>query len=119
MKSAKPLALAFGIVPGDAARQRPRARTRNTAIRRRRRTRLLPRRAAARRLGWAGVRSARTTCGDVCGGGFSGEFHIGGMVNPRLALMGDFWGVFHPWDDGGGYSARPATASHRSRCSTG
>jgi hypothetical protein len=43
----------------------------------------------------------------VCGGGFSGEFHIGGMVNPRLALMGDFWGVFHAWNLAG-YSGTTA-----------
>jgi len=30
-------------------------------------------------------------CGDVCGGSLSLEGHIGGMINPRLALMGDFW----------------------------
>jgi hypothetical protein len=29
-------------------------------------------------------------CGDICGVGFAGEFHIGVMLNPRLALMGDF-----------------------------
>jgi hypothetical protein len=31
-------------------------------------------------------------CGDICGGVLSGEFHIGGMMNPRLAVMADFWG---------------------------
>jgi hypothetical protein len=30
-------------------------------------------------------------CGDVCGVVGSGEFHIGGMLNPRLALVADFW----------------------------
>lgn len=30
-------------------------------------------------------------CTTVCGGGGMGELHIGGMLNPRLALMGDFW----------------------------
>jgi opacity protein-like surface antigen len=27
-----------------------------------------------------------------CGGALSGELHIGGMLNPRLALMFDLWG---------------------------
>jgi hypothetical protein len=30
-------------------------------------------------------------CFSVCGGGFMGEGHIGGMLNPRLALMGTGW----------------------------
>jgi hypothetical protein len=38
----------------------------------------------------------------ACGGGFAGEFHIGGMLNPRLALMADFWGIAHSYDDGAG-----------------
>jgi len=58
-------------------------------------------------FGVGGGSISADNCGDVCGGGFSGEFHIGGMINPRLALMGDFWGVFHPWDFGG-YSATTA-----------
>src|SRR5690349_15810547 len=32
-----------------------------------------------------------TDCGDFCGGAFAIEGHIGGMLNPRMALMGDFW----------------------------
>jgi hypothetical protein len=35
-------------------------------------------------------------CGDTCGGGLSLEGHIGGMINPRLALMFDAWTVIHP-----------------------
>jgi hypothetical protein len=38
-------------------------------------------------------------CGDVCGVAGMGEFHIGGMLAPRLALMGDFWGGIHAFDD--------------------
>ena len=30
-------------------------------------------------------------CGDVCGGAFSGELHLGGMLNPRMAVMADLW----------------------------
>jgi len=30
-------------------------------------------------------------CTSVCGGAFMGEIHIGGMLNPRLALVGDAW----------------------------
>lgn len=30
-------------------------------------------------------------CGDTCGVAGAGEFHIGGMLNPRTALVGDFW----------------------------
>jgi hypothetical protein len=39
-------------------------------------------------------------CGPYCGSAGMFEGHIGGMLNPRLALMGDFWGGAHPWDDG-------------------
>lgn len=35
-------------------------------------------------------------CGDTCGGGFSGEVHIGGMLNPRTALVFDAWTTIHP-----------------------
>ena len=34
-------------------------------------------------------------CGGDCGSGLSLEGHIGGMVDPRLALMFDAWAVFH------------------------
>ena len=30
-------------------------------------------------------------CTTVCGGSFMGELHVGGMLNPRLALVGDVW----------------------------
>ena len=41
-------------------------------------------------------------CGPYCGGSFFFEGHIGGMLNPRLALMADLWGAAHRWDDGYG-----------------
>jgi hypothetical protein len=41
-------------------------------------------------------------CGVYCGGSGMIEGHIGGMLNPRLALMGDFWSAGHPWDNGYG-----------------
>jgi hypothetical protein len=41
-----------------------------------------------------------TACGPYCGGSGMIEGHIGGMLNPRLALMGDLWGSIHSWDDG-------------------
>jgi hypothetical protein len=34
-------------------------------------------------------------CGNDCGGGFSLEGHIGGMVDQQVALMFDAWAVFH------------------------
>src|SRR5262249_42977036 len=34
---------------------------------------------------------ATKDCPNVCGGAGMGEFHIGAMMNPRLALMGDFF----------------------------
>jgi len=36
------------------------------------------------------------SCGDLCGSGLSLEGHIGGMINPRTALMFDAWTVIHP-----------------------
>ena len=106
MKSAKPLALAFGLflatlLAGASSAHAqygyppppPRGFYRGGLL---------------LGFGLGGGSISADACGDVCGGGFSGEFHIGGMVNPRLALMGDFWGVFHPWDLGGGYSATTA-----------
>jgi Outer membrane protein beta-barrel domain len=39
-------------------------------------------------LGLGNISAAN--CGDICGVGGALEFHIGGMLNPRLALMGDF-----------------------------
>jgi hypothetical protein len=35
-------------------------------------------------------------CGDLCGAAFAGEVHIGGMLNPRTALMFDGWTNIHP-----------------------
>ena len=35
-------------------------------------------------------------CGDLCGGALSLEGHIGGMVDPRLAMMFDAWTTIHP-----------------------
>jgi hypothetical protein len=41
-------------------------------------------------LGGGGIEG---NCGiGFCGGAVSGEFHIGGMLNPRLAMMFDLWG---------------------------
>lgn len=37
-----------------------------------------------------------TDCGPECGGAIAFEFHIGGMVTPQLALVGDFWFNDHP-----------------------
>jgi hypothetical protein len=36
------------------------------------------------------------SCGDLCGAGLALEGHIGGMINPRAALMFDAWTVIHP-----------------------
>ena len=38
-------------------------------------------------------------CFSVCGGGFMAEGHIGGMLNPRLALMGTGWVGARYFDD--------------------
>jgi hypothetical protein len=38
-----------------------------------------------------------SNCGDICGAAGAGEFHIGVMLNPRMAVMGDFWLNIHPW----------------------
>jgi hypothetical protein len=40
----------------------------------------------------------------ACGGGIAGELHLGGMVNPRMAVMADVWGIAHPYDPGDGSS---------------
>ena len=37
-----------------------------------------------------------SNCGDYCGSGFAGELHLGGMLNPRTALMFDGWTNIHP-----------------------
>jgi hypothetical protein len=38
-------------------------------------------------------------CFSVCGGGLMLEGHLGGMLNPRLALMGTVWLGDHFFDD--------------------
>jgi hypothetical protein len=38
-------------------------------------------------------------CG-TCGGAGGLEFHLGGMLTPRLALMFELWGLAHPLGDG-------------------
>ena len=38
---------------------------------------------------------------DVCGVAGLLEGHIGGMINPRTALMLEIWGADHPWSSGG------------------
>src|SRR4029079_10217948 len=38
-------------------------------------------------------------CFSVCGGGFMAEGHIGGMLNPRLALLGTGWVGARYFDD--------------------
>jgi hypothetical protein len=35
----------------------------------------------------------------ACGGGLAGEFHIGGMLNPRLAIEFDASTIWHPYGD--------------------
>jgi hypothetical protein len=40
-------------------------------------------------LGFGGINAH--DCGDVCGGAGAFELHIGGMIAPRVALVGDFW----------------------------
>jgi hypothetical protein len=51
-------------------------------------------------LGVGGISS--NGCGSYCGAAGMIEGHIGGMLNPRLALMADIWGTAHHWDDGYG-----------------
>jgi hypothetical protein len=40
-------------------------------------------------------------CGDACGVAGMGEGHIGGMINPRMALLLEIWVADHPWSAGG------------------
>jgi hypothetical protein len=37
----------------------------------------------------------------ACGGAFALEGHLGGMINPRTALMFEGWGADHPYSFGG------------------
>jgi hypothetical protein len=48
-------------------------------------------------LGAGGL--ALPDCGQVCGAVGMGEFHIGGMIAPRLAIVGDFWEAFRYFSD--------------------
>ena len=105
MTSGKRLAVAIRHRPADAARLAvgragavPRAHTAATT-RRRRRPRRLSRRPRARRRGRARASIRPPNCVSVCGGAGMGELHIGGMLNPRLALMGDFWLAARNWTD--------------------
>jgi hypothetical protein len=43
-------------------------------------------------------------CGDVCGFAGVWELHLGGMIDPRLAILFEMWGIYHPWSDGFGDS---------------
>ncbi len=38
---------------------------------------------------------------DACGVAGMGEGHIGGMINPRTALMFEIWVADHPWSNSG------------------
>jgi hypothetical protein len=48
-------------------------------------------------LGVGGI--SMSDCGNVCGVSGLAELHIGGMIAPRVALMGDFWLGFRTFDD--------------------
>ncbi|HET6150020.1 MAG TPA: hypothetical protein VFH68_20940 [Polyangia bacterium] len=48
-------------------------------------------------IGFGGISADQ--CGGDCGGGLSLEGHIGGMLNPNLALEFDAWAVFHRNND--------------------
>jgi hypothetical protein len=50
----------------------------------------------------AGVGAVHSSnCGDACGVAGLLEGHLGGMINPRTALMLEIWGADHPWSSGG------------------
>ena len=99
MKSAKPLALAFGITLATLLANAPRVQAQYGYP-----PPPPPRGMYRGGLTFGGSVGAGSissqNCGPYCGGAGMIEGHIGGMLNPRLALMGDFWGGFHPWDDG-------------------
>jgi hypothetical protein len=44
-------------------------------------------------LGVGGI--SASNCGDLCGLSGLAEVHIGGMIAPQVALMGDFWEGLH------------------------
>jgi len=54
-------------------------------------------------FGFAGGVGALHTnnCGDACGVAGLAEGHIGGMINPRTAVMFEIWLADHPWSAGG------------------
>jgi hypothetical protein len=43
-------------------------------------------------------------CADRCGAAGLLEFHLGGMIAPRTALMFEVWGADHPWSPPNGPS---------------
>jgi hypothetical protein len=51
-------------------------------------------------LGIGGI--SAQDCGDTCGAGFAFELHLGGMVTPVFALMGDVWVNTHSIPDSDG-----------------
>lgn len=53
-------------------------------------------------FGLGGGKISADNCGIVCGGAFMLDLRLGGMVNPRLALMGDYWGAFRSFGDASG-----------------
>lgn len=44
-------------------------------------------------LGVGGI--SAQNCGDACGVAAALELHIGGMITPQVAIVGDFWFNFH------------------------
>jgi len=50
---------------------------------------------------------AGNACDDRCGAAGLLEFHVGGMIGPRTALMFEVWGADHPWSapDGTSFEA--------------
>jgi hypothetical protein len=50
-------------------------------------------------FGVGGGAITASNCDPECGGAFAGEFHIGGMIHPRMAILFDAFGAFHPWTD--------------------
>ena len=50
-------------------------------------------------FGLGGGRISADGCGIVCGGAFMLDLRIGGMINPRMAILGDYWGAFRSFSD--------------------